>query len=170
VTPPVTWLEHRQKGQDESPDEPVVTTILSGSPRSHRSRVMPGDGVHVRTECRARRCNRSARPRARPAPPRSPVSAPMRPVDRPHVDDVATAASMPRRRGHHVHHHERRNIAPSGGCQQARSHDLSVSHHAWILLLQRSCRIQVPAPATAPDWPHSVVLIALSAQVNTWFA
>jgi len=28
---------------------------------------------------------------------------------------------------------------------------------------------RVPAPATAPDWPHSVAPYTLSAQVNTWF-
>ena len=148
----VARLEHREERQDEAAgragrdDDPRRVDV-----DSHRHRGNAARCARAARRCRAPRYSRSARVERRMGGRDRGLRRRRRGLPDLHVNDMAAGRLDPRGGAHHVHHHERRNIAADRGRKQVR-HALSQCRftHGY-LLFQPPNRAARSCSAGAPD-------------------
>ena len=148
----VAGLEHREKGQDER---------AGRAGRDHDPRGVDVTAIGIAVMPRDALAQRGDAERRGVVDPTE-VECPVRGRDRGfrrgrrrlaylHVNDMTAGRLDPRGRAHHVHHHERRNIAADGGRKQVR-HALPQCRFTHGYLLFRPPNLAVRrCSAGAPD-------------------
>ena len=87
-----------------------------------------------------------------------------------HMDHMPAGRLDARRRRHHIHHHERGDVAPGRGGQQG------FHRIGWGRLVHRSLLFAGTAPisdsrtGSAPDWPHCVACYSVFRPNDTRYA